>query len=286
MAYLLELIKALLYGIVFAVTEWLPAGSEAHILMLEEILPFELYPDAEMNQRFLGLLLPVLHLSAAGSAAALFYSRLWPFTKRRSEEKKHALLRIWLLVLIPVSVLLVVYVLCGRTLENRISSPMAIAFITILAGAALILSDRIMKKPHVFELKEMTLKETGAAGLASLPALIPGISRSGTAIIGGRLAGMNRTSAAELMCCLAIPSLLGTGLIKLTAVNVQLNLQAIPVLFAGICGVFFMTLFTVRSLLGYLKTGGLHLFGYYRIIAGLVLLILTLLGAVPKGLVY
>lgn len=286
MAYLLELIKALLYGIVFAVTEWLPAGSEAHILMLDGILPFELYPDAEMNQRFLGLFLPVLHLAAAGSAAALFYARLWPFSKRKSKEKKHALLRIWLLVLIPVSVLLIVSVLFGAALEHRISSPIVIAFITILAGAVLIISDRIMKKPRVFELKEMTLKETGAAGLPQLFALIPGVSRSGTAMIGGQLAGMNRTSAAELMCCLAIPSLLGTGLIKLAAVNVQWNLQMIPVLISGISGVFFMTLFTIRTFLGYLKTGGLHLFGYYRIIAGLVLLILALLGAVPGGLVY
>ena len=137
----------------------------------------------------------------------------------------------------------------------------------------------------IFELKEMTLKETGAAGLSQLLAVIPGVSRSGTALIGGRLAGMNRTSAAELMCCLAIPSLLGTGLIKLAGVNVQWNLQIIPVLLAGICGVFFMTLITVRTLIGYLKSGGLHLFGYYRMIAGLVLLILALLGMVPEGLV-
>ena len=285
MAYLLELLKALLYGIIFAATEWLPAGSEAHVLMLEGVLPFELYTEPEMNRNFLNLFVPVLQLAAAGSAGALFFRRLWPFSKRKSPERKRAILRVWLLTLIPATLFLTGAVLFLKKAASFISSPAVIAVITILCGAALILGERFVVRPHVFELKEMTLKETGIAGLAQLLSIIPGVSHSGTAILGGRLAGMNRTTAAEFMCCLAIPSLLGTALIKLAGVQVQLSLQAVPLLLAGICGVFLSTVFTVRSLVNYLRSGGLHLFGYYRIIAGLVLLILAVLGVFPEGVI-
>ena len=286
MAYLLELLKALLYGALFAVTEWLPVGSEAHIMMLEGVLPFELYPDAELNRSFLSLFVAVMRLAAAGSVFAVFYKRIWPFSKRKSEERRRSILRIWLLTLIPAAVFLLAAVLIGTPIRAKMSSPAVLAGITILCGILLVLSERYIRKPHVFELNEMTLKETGAAGLAQILSVIPGVSRSGTAILGGRFAGMNRTSAAELMCCLAVPSLLGTGLLSLSAVKVPLTLWCIPVFLVGICGVFFMTVFAVRGLLSYLRSGGLALFGYYRVIAGLVLLILALVGAVPEGMVF
>ena len=283
MAFFLELIKAIAYGILFAVTEWLPVSSEIHFFMAESVLPLAA-DEGVSDPAFMTLFLNTLRLGACVASAAVFFNRIWPFSPKKSPARKKAILRTWAQVFAATLLLILVLVLVKDRFAGLFSSPVTAGVILIIAGAVMLGAGRLVKKPQFFAVKELTFRPAFLTGCAQVLSVIPGTSRVGAALMAGRMNGMDRVSAGEFACFLSIPALLVTAVFKLYGLHVQLTLPAVILLAAGICSCVLMSMFVIHSLLKYLQTGGLRLFGYYRIALGLMILIQSLLGMFPEGL--
>lgn len=280
MTVLIDVLKAIFYGILFGVTEWLPVSSEAHVFMAQSILPIQTAADSA----FMTLFVNVLRIAACLACAAVFFNRIWPFTRRKSDAKKKAILRVWLMVFAASLPLIAVTWLMKDKFHNILSSPLTAGIMLIGIGALMLCSGKFTKKPEQFAVKDVSFKTAVMTGCAQVLSLIPGTSRSAVAMMAGRMSGLDRYTSGEFACFLAIPALLSTAVFKLSGLTIQWSLPVVLLLAAGACSCVLTSMYVIHSLLNYLRTGGVRLFGYYRIVLGLMMLIQSLLDLFPEGL--
>ncbi len=279
-----EILKSILYGLIQGITEWLPISSTGHLIMLHSVLPLNIYEDAARNIEFWNMYKIVIQVGSILAVIVLFWNRLWPFTEKKSPVKKKSILRIWGLVLLGSIPMGILGIVLNDFIDSRLSSTLIVGITLIIYGVIILIAELRPRKPVIKEVKEITPVKAYLTGCVEALCLIPGTSRSGAAILGGLMQGMNRTTAVEFSFYLAVPAMLGAAFLKLIRLKIQLSLSGILVLVSGIIMSFFVSLLVVRSLLNYVRNHDMRLFGYYRIVLGLVILILAFLGALPEGL--
>ena len=284
MAFFLKLIAAIFYGALFGMTEWLPVSSEVHFFMAQSVLPLVAGEESIPDPAFMTLFLNALRIGACGSAAAVFFNRIWPFTPKKSDARKKAVLRSWAQVSAAPLPLIAALVLVKDRFSGILSSPVTAGVMLIAIGGMMLIANRLARKPEIFSVREISFRSAFLTGCAQMLSVIPGTSRIAPALLAGRMNGMDRISAGEFACFLSIPALLVTAVFQLYGLSVQLTLPAVILLAAGICSCVLMSMFVIHSLLNYLRAGGLRLFGYYRIVLGLMMLIQSLLDMFPEGL--
>ena len=285
MELILEILKSLLYGLIQGITEWLPISSTGHLILLHSVLPLNVYEDASFNIAFWNMYKIVIQVGSILAVIVLFSQRLWPFSPKKTETRKKAILRTWKMIFIGSIPLGILGVLLNDIVDSKLSTSLAVGITLIVYGLVILLIERYPRRPTIKEIRSITPGASLMTGCFQALSLIPGTSRSGAAIIGGMLAGMDRPVAAEFSFYLAVPAMLGAALFKLVRLDVQLNLSGLLVLLAGIASAFIVSLFVVRSLLTYVRTNDMRLFGYYRVVLGLIILILYMIGALPEGVV-
>ena len=275
---MLEILKAILFGIVEGITEWLPVSSTGHMILLEEFVKLD------VSKEFWDLFLVVIQLGAILASVILFWNKIWPFqmpdkTKNKSIFKKDT----WMLLFkvgvacIPGVIFAVFGIddICDKYFYN--STGVSIALIAF--GIVFILIEIWNKKrtPKLSDLGEMTFKLALLIGIFQLlAAAFPGTSRSGATIIGALVLGASRTVASEFTFILAIPAMLGASVLELKdflEAGIVMGGLEIGILVAGIFVAFVVSVVVIKFLMGFIKKHDFKVFGWYRIVLGIVVLL-------------
>lgn len=273
----LEILKAILMGVVEGITEWLPISSTGHMILLEQVVKFN------ASEEFMSMFRVVIQLGAILAVVVLFWNRLWPFGLRHGRViSKPAVWQLWFKVVVATLPVLVISPL-DDWMEERFYNYITVAAMLILYGILFILVESRRSAPHVARLEQISFKEAFLVGVWQMLAIIPGTSRSGATIVGGLLLGLSRACVAEFTFYLAIPVMAGASLlkvIKFAASGVAITGTEIAVLATGCIVAFVVSLIAIRFLMGYVKRHDFKFFGVYRIVLGAIVLAVAAISAV------
>ena len=267
---LLELIKAVFYGLVEGITEWLPVSSTGHMILFEEFVHFS------QSKEFMEMFRVVIQLGAILAVVVLFWDKIWPFT---ADKSKHYIKKeswaLWFHILVATLPALVLGLLLDDWLDAHFYNFITVAVMLIVYGVLFIAveKNRKGKRPRVRSLDKLSYRDAFIIGLWQVLAMIPGTSRSGATIVGGLLLGTTRSVAAEFTFFLAIPVMAGASLLKLLKFGFAFTGTELAVLAVGMVVAFVVSLVAIRFLMGYVKRHSFRIFGIYRILLGVVLLV-------------
>lgn len=289
-----ELLKAILYGVVEGITEWLPISSTGHLILLEDWLPFAFSSDPVFIDEFWEMFGVVIQLGAILAVVVLFWSRLVPFGKGKSEEQKRGTWRLWgrvLIASIPAALVGIVgdkilEKATGKDIDGWAYNAVVVSAALIVYGIAFIIIEKknAQKTPTVLQVEEISIKNALAIGAFQALSIIPGTSRSGSTILGSMLVGISRTAAAEFSFFMAIAVMVGASGIKalgflsyVSESGVDVPTLAWITLLVGCAVSFAVSMAAIRFLMDFVKKHSFAPFGIYRIALGILVLILGLI---------
>lgn len=266
---MLEILKAVLFGIVEGITEWLPISSTGHMILLNEFVKLEVSPE------FWEMFLVVIQLGAILAVVVLFWNKLFPFKFGETPVIQKDIFSMWFKIIAACIPAAVVGLLFDETFEALFYNPVSVAVALIVFGIAFLVVENRNRalKPKVNSLSEITYKTAMIIGVFQLiAAVFPGTSRSGATIIGGLIIGVSRTVAAEFTFFMAIPVMLGASLLKILKFGFAFTGAEMVILFVGMLVAFLVSVFVIRFLMGYIKKHDFKVFGWYRIVLGILVL--------------
>ena len=272
----LEILKAILYGIVEGITEWLPISSTGHMILLQEFVKIK-------PASFWNMFLVVIQLGAIMAVVVLYFNKLNPFARNKTELQKKDTLSLWGKVIVASIPAGVLGILFNEKIEKLFYNDYRIvAAMLIVYGVLFILVENRNRHrvPAVTKLNGLSYKTAFIIGIFQALALIPGTSRSGATILGAILIGTSRGLAAEFTFFLAIPAMFGGSVIKMVHFGLAYTPMEVAVLLTAVVVAFFVSIVSIRFLVGYIKKHNFKPFGYYRIILGIVVLVYFSVAAV------
>lgn len=283
---MLDLIKAIIYGIVEGITEWLPISSTGHLILIEQFIPFN-----GASEGFFDMFDVVIQLGAILAVVVLFWNKIWPFalTKKQRQGQtgvgaffKKDIWIMWFKILVSTVPAAVIGGLFDDVFNRLFYNPVCVALALIIFGIAFILVENWnrTRTPKINSLAEITYTTALMIGFFQvLAAIFPGTSRSGATIVGALLIGVSRTVAAEYTFFLAIPVMFGASLLKVVKFGFSFTGNELVLLLTGTVVSFVVSLFVLRFLMGYIKKHDFKVFGWYRIVLGAIVLLYFALGA-------
>lgn len=269
---MIEILKSIIYGIVEGITEWLPVSSTGHMILLEEIMPMN------VSKSFWSMFLVVIQLGAILAVVLLYWNKIFPFKKTR-ESKYVSVKSIWVLwskILVATIPAAVIGLALDDWIDEHLYNGFVVAIMLILVGVAFIYVENRNKdmRPTVNSLSALSYKDALIIGLFQvIAAVLPGTSRSGATIIGGLLIGVSRAVAAEFTFFLAIPVMFGASLLKLVKFGFAFSFLEFFILIIGMLVALVVSIFVIRFLMSYIKKHDFKVFGWYRIVLGIIVLI-------------
>ena len=290
----MDYFKAILYGIIEGITEWLPVSSTGHLILAQGFFPF----GNGVSGHFPEMFNYVIQLGAIFAVIVLFWKKLWPF---KMPEKNANFLSVdtgifkkeqwilWFKVLVATlpSVLGLIVdskidaLMYTRTGEPNLLGLVVISVALVLYGILFIVVEKMNKKRtmRVNNLSEITYKLALIIGFFQLLAIVPGTSRSGATIIGALIIGVSRPTAAEFSFFMAIPTMFGVSLLKIMQFLSENSFSANEsiILIIGMVISFLVSMVCIKKLMEYVKKHDFSFFGYYRIVLGIILVIYFLL---------
>ena len=278
MTAILEILKAILFGIVEGVTEWLPVSSTGHMILLDEFVQLKVSPE------FYSMFEVVIQLGAIGAVVLLFFHKLNPLSPKKEPEQKKATWMLWFKVLVAVLPSAVIGLLLDDWMEEHLYNYIVVAVMLVLYGVAFLFAERYnrSRQVRIKSVHGIDWKTALFIGCFQCLSLIPGTSRSGATILGAILLGVGRSAGAEFSFFLAIPTMLGASalkLLKFVLSGVPVTGLEISVLLVGAVVSFLVSLLVIRGLMDYVRKHSFGVFGVYRIALGLLVLLYFLLGA-------
>ena len=268
---MLEIIKAVILGIVQGITEWLPISSTGHLILVERFLRLN------QSQEFKDLFVVIIQFGSILAVLTLYFHKLNPFSPKKSVQEKRDTWSMWFKVIIAMLPAAVAGVLLDNLVTSTLSVPFVIALALIVYGVLFILIERQHKKPRISSIDEMSYKTALLIGVFQVLSLIPGTSRSGSTILGAVILGTSRSVAAEFSFFLAIPVMFGASLlrgVKFVMENgLALDAGGGWILLVGTAVSYLVSLWAIRFLVGYIRKHDFTAFGYYRIVLGMLVLI-------------
>ena len=266
-----EFIKAILFGIVEGITEWLPISSTGHLILLNEFLTLQ------VSEEFQSMFDVVIQLGAILAVIVLFFHKLNPFSPKKSVTAKRRTWDLWFKVVISILPSAVVGILFDDWMDAHLHNGIVVSLMLILYGFAFIWVERMNggKKPLTKDVFKLDYKTALLIGVFQCLSLIPGTSRSGATILGGILIGVSRSAAAEFSFFMAIPTMLGASAIKLLKFmmsGVSATGTEVTVLITGCVVSFIVSLVVIKGLMEYVRKHSFSVFGLYRIALGIIVL--------------
>ncbi len=265
----IEIIKAIILGIVEGITEWLPISSTGHMLLLDEFLKLN------MSESFKDMFIVVIQLGAILAVVVLFWNKLIPFGAQKTPQARRDTFSLWGKIIVSCIPAGIVGVFFNDKIEelfyhSSTASVITIAAALIFYGIIFIVLENKNKTriAKVDTMPALTYKTALFIGLFQLLSLIPGTSRSGSTIIGAMLLGTSRTVAAEFTFVLSIPVMFGASLIKLYKFGLHFTTPEAVVLLTGMIVAFAVSTLAIRFLMNYVKKHDFKIFGWYRIALG------------------
>ena len=279
MIELIEVLKAVLFGIVEGVTEWLPISSTGHLILLNEVVKLK------VSDEFYSMFEVVIQLGAILAVVVLFWSQIWPFGRKNNVAPltkrgpgawiKTDIFKLWFHILVSTIPAAVIGVLADDWVEEHFYNYQMVSVMLILFGIAFILIENSHKgkNSRINSLADIGYDTALFIGLFQLiAAIFPGTSRSGATIVGALLIGVSRTVAAEYTFFLAIPVMFGASILKIAKFGLDFSTSEVVILFVGCVIAFAVSLIVIRFLMGYIKRHDFKAFGWYRIVLGLLVL--------------
>ncbi|MFA9493651.1 undecaprenyl-diphosphate phosphatase [Streptococcus sp. E17BB] len=270
----IELLKAILFGFVEGVTEWLPVSSTGHLILVQEFVQFK-----GQNEAFMNMFNIVIQLGAILAVMVIYFERLNPFQKGKSAQDIRLTWQLWLKVVIAILPALVLGLSFDDFLEKHLYHFVPVALMLILYGVIFTwLENRqatLNTQPQVTSLAKMSYKTAFLIGCFQVLSLIPGTSRSGATIIGGMLVGASRSVATEFTFFLGIPVMFGYSGLKILKFFLEgngLTFSQLGILLTAMLTAFGVSMVAIRFLTAYVRTHDFKVFGYYRIALGILLL--------------
>ncbi len=272
MNLMIELLKAIVLGIVQGITEWLPISSTGHMILVNELMPLTVLADAAANKEFVDMFMVVIQFGSILAVLLLYFHKLNPFSPRKNAYEKRSTIDLWLKVIVAVVPAGIIGVLFDDLIDAYFYNPITVAAMLILYGVAFLIIENRHRRPSVTSFEKMSYKTALAIGIFQVLALIPGTSRSGATILGAVLLGCSRGIAAEFSFFLAVPVMFGASLLKLIKMKIAFSLATASVLIVGMVVAFIVSVFAIRFLMGYIRKHDFKAFGVYRIVLGILVL--------------
>ena len=263
----LEIFKAIILGIVQGITEWLPVSSTGHMILVDEFIKLN------FSSTFVSTFLVVIQFGSILAVLVLFFNKLNPFSPSKSVAERTDTISLWLKVIVAVAPSGIIGLLFDDKIEEVFFNPTVVSITLIIYGILFIFIENRNKKPAINSFSELTYKTAIFIGMFQVLALIPGTSRSGATIIGAVLLGTSRFIAAEFSFFLAVPTMLGASALKLLKAGFAFSSFEWIVLLTGSVVAFLVSIFAIKFLMDYIKKHNFKVFGYYRIVLGILVLL-------------
>ena len=280
----LEILKAVLFGIVEGVTEWLPISSTGHMILLNEFVKLDVSPE------FWNLFLVVIQLGAILAVVLLFWKTIWPFkkVKTRSGNTKVVFSKptmiLWLKVLVACIPAGVIGILFDDWIDEHFYNAIVVGAALIIVGVLFLIIETLNKNkvPRVDRLRDLTFKDAFLIGVFQLVAAVfPGTSRSGATILGGLMIGVSRRVASKFTFILAIPVMFGASLLKIVKYGFRFSGYELLILVIGMLVAFLVSILIITFMMNYIRKHDFRIFGIYRIILGALVLLYFLVLKAP-----
>lgn len=267
----IEILKTIVYGIVEGITEWLPISSTGHLILLNDIMPMN------VSKEFWKMFLVVIQLGAIIAVIVHFWDKIFPFNTKVKEKSfiRYSVMNMWVKIIVSCLPAAVIGIICDDWVDAHLYNSLVVSIMLILVGIAFIVVEVLnrSKKPRITSIREISYIDALIIGCFQVvSAVLPGTSRSGATIIGGLIIGIDRKTSAEFTFFLAIPVMLGASLLKLVKFGFHFTFAEITILLMGMVVAFLVSILVIRFLMSYIKKHDFKVFGYYRIVLGIVVL--------------
>lgn len=276
---LIEWLKVILLGVIEGITEWLPISSTGHLILVDEFVKLN------QNESFMEMFNVVVQLGAILAVVVLYWSKLWPFhgKKKAAENEKIGFLEsycymdkivLWLKIVVACLPAMIIGLPLDDWMDEHLHNGTVVALALIFYGVVFIVIENYNKRraPRITNLNELSFKDAFLIGVFQVLSLVPGTSRSGSTIIGGILIGTSRSLAAEFTFFLAIPVMFGASALKLVKFGLSFTAIELAVLIVGMAVAFVVSVIAIKFLMGYIKKHDFKVFGWYRIVLGIIVL--------------
>ena len=270
MISIIEILKAILFGVVEGITEWLPISSTGHMILLNEFVTLDVSPE------FWEMFLVVIQLGAILAVLILFWNKIFPFRFHEKPVIQKDIFVLWFKILVACIPAAVIGLAFDDVLDALFYNPWCVSIALIVFGIAFIVIENRNRsmKPKIRELSQITYQTALMIGVFQLlAAIFPGTSRSGATIVGALMIGVSRTVAAEFTFFLAIPVMLGASLLKIVKFGFNFTSAEAVILLVGMIVAFIVSVIVIRFLMGYIKKHDFKVFGWYRIVLGAAVLL-------------
>ena len=271
---MLDILKAIIFGIVEGITEWLPISSTGHIILMEELLKLD------QGEAFFEMFQVVIQLGAILAVVVIYFHKLNPFSPTKTQKQKMMTWQIqkmmtwqiWIKVLIGCLPAGVIGLLFDNWIDKTLYHWYVVALMLIVYGVLFIVVENYQKgkEPRVTKFSQLTIPMILIIGVFQMLAMIPGTSRSGATIVGALMIGVSRSLAAEYTFFLAIPVMFGASLLKLVKFGFNFTTIQLAVLLVGMVVSFAVSIVAIKFLMSYIRKNDFKVFGYYRIVLGVI----------------
>lgn len=262
----IDIFKSIILGIVQGITEWLPVSSTGHMILVDEFIKLN------MSKTFISTFLVVIQFGSILAVLTIFFKKLNPFDGSKTKVQKRETVDLWCKVIIAVIPSAIIGLLFEDTIDALFFNSTTVSIALIVYGIIMIALENRNKKPMYNDFSQVTYKLALGIGLFQCLALIPGTSRSGSTIIGAVLLGTSRYVATEFSFFLAIPTMLGASALKLVKAGFGFDGFEWIVLATGSIVAYVVSVFVIKFLLDYIRKHDFKVFGYYRIVLGIIVL--------------
>lgn len=268
---MIEIFKAILFGIVEGITEWLPISSTGHMILLDEFI------HLGVSEEFYKLFEVVIQLGAILAVVLMYFKTIFPWGFGKTKEDTKDTLNLWGKILVACIPAAIIGILFDDWLDEHLYNSVVVSLALIIYGVVfIVIESKNFGKRNTKKLNDITYKQALGVGGFQLLSLIPGTSRSGSTIIGGLMLGLERSVAAEFTFFLAIPVMAGASLLKLLKyvlkVGLVFNAMELTLLGVGCLVAFIVSILIIKFLMSYIRKHDFKVFGWYRIVLGILVL--------------
>lgn len=266
--FIIEILKAILLGVVEGITEWLPISSTGHMILVEEFV------QLSASEAFKEMFFVVIQLGAILAVVLLYFQKLNPFSPKKSPQQKRDTMSIWYKVIVGVIPAGILGFLFDDWLNDHLYNYFTVAIMLIVYGILFIVIENRNKthKSSIKTFNDLTYRTAFLIGMFQVLSLIPGTSRSGATILGAILLGTSRYIAAEYSFFLSIPIMFGASALKLVKFGFAFTGMEMVILLTGMIVAFAVSVIAIRFLMGYIKNNDFKAFGWYRIVLGILVI--------------
>ncbi|MBR7164288.1 MAG: undecaprenyl-diphosphate phosphatase [Clostridia bacterium] len=265
----MDFLKTLILGIVEGITEWLPISSTGHMILVNEFMKTSGFLTQDV-------FLYVIQLGAILAIVTLYFHKLNPFAPSKTKEERINTWQMWFKVAVACLPAAIIGLLLNDFMEH-FENPWVISAMLILYGIGFLVIERFDKKARIQDMNQMTYKTAIFIGLFQVLSIIPGTSRSGATILGAMLLGCSRAVSAEFSFFLAIPVMFGVSLLKLVTNDYVMAGADWGLLLFGMAVAYLVSIASVKFLMGYVKRHDFKVFGWYRIVLGIIVILYFLI---------